>query len=429
MRITHRLLLLILFFWTAAYAQEAIVAKFVARSHTYQGTTLPYRLFVPENYVPTKQYPLVLALHGAGERGSDNLIHIRSYRLATAWADPVNQARYPCFVVAPQCPLNRFWDADFGQPITPELATVNNLVDSLSQEFSVDVNRLYVTGLSMGGFGAWDLITRFPNRFAAAIPLSAGFFPEAAAGIAHIPVWNFHGALDDVVPVSFSREMIAALEQAGQTAVYTDCRYRNCAGLPDNLIATYVASHANLFYTEFKTGRHDASVFSGAYDYPLLFPWVFSKYKMTPGAITLNNLHSHRVLSGATPIRWNTITAKDSVEIWFSPDAGKNWQIVTRSAPNTGEYLWNTAPVSDCVFGLLKIFLKNAQGFIYSQDQSSYFTINNSVNATPFVKILNREFDTREVFEENSLQLKLLIGDAETNPLMVKLFYSLDNST
>ncbi|MCG3118632.1 MAG: hypothetical protein ALAOOOJD_00872 [bacterium] len=399
----------------------------MARAHTYQGTTLPYRLFVPENYVATKQYPLVVALHGAGERGSDNLIHIRSYRLATAWADPVNQARYPCFVVAPQCPLNRSWDADFGQPITPELATVNNLVDALSHEFSIDTNRLYVTGLSMGGFGVWDLITRFPNRFAAAIPLSAGFFPEVAASIAQIPIWNFHGALDDVVPVSFSREMIAALEQAGQTAVYTDCRYRNCDGLPDSLIAKYVASHANLFYTEFETGRHDASVFSGAYDYPFLFPWVFSKYKTTPGAITLTNLRSHHVLSSAAPIRWNAITPNDSVEIWFSPDAGENWQLVVRSAPSTGEYLWNTTAVSDCAFGLVKIFLKNAQGFIYSQAQSSYFTINNAVNATPFVKILNREFDIREIFEENNLPLKLWIGDAETNPLMVELFYSLDN--
>ena len=99
----------LLIYATSVIAQGSIVAKFEVRSHSFQGTTIPYRLFVPEDYDSIETYPLVLALHGAGERGSDNVTHVASYRLATAWADPVNQAQNPCFVVAPQCPEGRSW--------------------------------------------------------------------------------------------------------------------------------------------------------------------------------------------------------------------------------------------------------------------------------------------------------------------------------
>ena len=87
------------------HAQEDIVAKFVPRLHTSQSDSLQYRFFVPEQYDSTKKYPLVLALHGSGERGDDNISHIRAYRNATSWADPINQVKYPCFVVAPQVPF------------------------------------------------------------------------------------------------------------------------------------------------------------------------------------------------------------------------------------------------------------------------------------------------------------------------------------
>ena len=94
---------------TSVDAQDDIAAKFEFRSHTFQGTTIPYRLFVPEQYDSAQVYPMALALHGSGERGSDNSVHVRTWRLATAWADPVNQTNYPCFVVAPQCPHGRAW--------------------------------------------------------------------------------------------------------------------------------------------------------------------------------------------------------------------------------------------------------------------------------------------------------------------------------
>ncbi|HMB91704.1 MAG TPA: alpha/beta hydrolase-fold protein, partial [Rhodothermales bacterium] len=141
---------------TAAVAQQAIVDQFEIRSYTLDGFTLPYRLFVPENYDPEVAYPLVLALHGAGERGTDNERHIRPHRLATSWADPANQAENPAFVVAPQVPPNERWSAE--QPVdqsdftNEELATLA-ILDSPAVEFNIDPNRVYITGLSMGGHG------------------------------------------------------------------------------------------------------------------------------------------------------------------------------------------------------------------------------------------------------------------------------------
>ncbi|MCK6558060.1 T9SS type A sorting domain-containing protein [bacterium] len=403
-------------FATRLVAQDEIAAKFQPRHHPAADGGLPYRLFVPANYTPTRLYPLVLALHGSGERGSDNFTQVRSYRLATAWADPINQTKYPCLVVAPQCPLNQGWD--------DHLMTLSSLLDSLQREFSIDANRLYVTGLSMGGFATWDLITLFPKRFAAAIPMSAGGDPARAATIAAVPIWNFHGTRDDAVPVSFSRDMMTALQQAGQEVVYTHCRDRDCTGLPDSTISQHVRSHANLLYTEYGEGGH--VIWDESYDYSHLFPWVFQKYRQTPGALQLTNLKHASRRHGLVPVEWQAGNPADSVEIWFSSNAGEDWELIARALPNNGIYLWNTVEVTDCAFGVLKIFLQNDRGFIYSQDRSGYLTIDNQGNGAPFVRIRNDEFRSGEVFDQERFTLALLLGDAEDNPLTVNLFYSTD---
>ena len=240
---------------------------------TDKGVTLPYRLFIPENYSPSKKYPLVLVLHGNGAQGTNNISQMDE--TATVWANPVNQANYPCFVVVPQCPVNKVW-AD-----APVAGAVINLVDSLIREFTIDTNRLYITGWSMGGFGTWDMITLFPNRFAAAIPMSGGGHPALVSNIVNTPIWDFHGALDNgSTSVELSRHMMAALESIGRTVVYTNCYYDDCSGLPFDTIAMYVNNHADLFYTEYQHGGH-GDIVTESYDYPLLFPWVFDKHLIT----------------------------------------------------------------------------------------------------------------------------------------------------
>jgi len=191
------------------------------------GKKLPYRLFKPAGYDETKKYPLVLFLHGAGERGEDNQAQTKNgVRFFLQ-----NQAKFPCFIVAPQCPAKLQWvDTPWGnlkhampaQPTEPMQSTVE-LLAALQKEFAaVDSKRLYVTGLSMGGFGTWDIVSRFPKKFAAAVPICGGADEAQAPGIAKVPVWVFHGGADDVVKTVRSRNIVAALKAAGGAPKYTE---------------------------------------------------------------------------------------------------------------------------------------------------------------------------------------------------------------
>ena len=141
---------------------------------TADGAKLPYRLLKPSAVEPGKKYPLVVFLHGAGERGDDNKAQLKNGVGAFARAD--SREKYPCYVFAPQCPKDKKWaDMEWGGatgtapadpgPIEP---LVFGAMDALAEEFAIDRDRIYVTGLSMGGFGTWDLITRHPEKFAAA---------------------------------------------------------------------------------------------------------------------------------------------------------------------------------------------------------------------------------------------------------------------
>jgi len=190
--------------------------------------TLLYRLLKPAKYDPDIKYPLVLFLHGAGERGADNraqLIHG-----APVLSRPEMMARYPSFVVAPQCPAGGKWsDVNWGaakhetsaEPSEP-MRLALALLAELPKEFSIDTDRLYVTGLSMGGYGAWDVIVRHPDLFAAAVPVCGGGDEAKAAAIAKLPIWCFHGDKDTTVPTARSRNMIEALRKAGGEPKYSE---------------------------------------------------------------------------------------------------------------------------------------------------------------------------------------------------------------
>jgi predicted peptidase len=251
--------------------------------------TIPYRLCRPDAFDPTQLYPFVLALHGAGERGSDNELPISLHRLAYAWSDTENQKKWPCYVLVPQCPLNEQWvDANWSNgtyrveetPISDDLLTVMDLLDSLIQALPVDTNRLYVTGLSMGGFGTWDLISRYPHKFAAAIPMSGGGDTTQVSKFRHLPVWDFHGEKDGTVPVAGSRDMIAAMEKDGRHPVYTHGIDGGRVLMTDGEIQAAIDAGASLLYTEWPNEDH--VMWAESYDYPFLLPWVFSQDKQHP---------------------------------------------------------------------------------------------------------------------------------------------------
>lgn len=190
---------------------------------------MPYRILKPAHYNPNSQYPLVLCLHGAGGRGNDN--RSRGTEAFMALSSAEVQARYPAFLLTPQCPLEKQWVNTPWQEgsysisrvmMSGELKRVMEILDAVIKEFRIDLARIYVTGQSMGGYGTWDMILRYPYRFAAAVPVCGAGDPMKAKRIAHLPLWAFHGEKDTIVPTDGSRSMIQALRQAGSKAKYTE---------------------------------------------------------------------------------------------------------------------------------------------------------------------------------------------------------------
>ena len=192
------------------------------------GKTLKYRLLKPAPYDSDREYPLVIFLHGAGERGSDNVAQLKNGMAdfcKAKWRD-----KYPCYVVAPQCPEEEKWvDVDWSSPAndmpaktSESLQLVFELIDTMVKDAAVNDNRIYITGLSMGGYGTWDALARRPSFFAAAVPICGGGDPKTAARFAKVPLWCFHGDQDEAVPVKRSREMIDALKAAGGMPKYTE---------------------------------------------------------------------------------------------------------------------------------------------------------------------------------------------------------------
>jgi predicted peptidase len=213
-------------------AAQRLETGFLNRAVEKNGVSYPYQVYVPVDYAPATTWPVILFLHGAGERGSDGLL-----QTAVGLAPAVRRSpeRFPAIIVFPQVPRDSQW---VGIP-------ADAAVDALRQtmmEFQVDPDRVYLTGLSMGGHGTWYLAYRHPDLFAAVVPI-CGWVPDVpqfkgsvpvvppdsgpplhavARQLRNVPVWIFHGEMDRVVPVAGSREPAAALREAGGNVRYTE---------------------------------------------------------------------------------------------------------------------------------------------------------------------------------------------------------------
>ena len=225
--------------------------------------TLPYRLLLPLDYDANKAYPLILFLHGSGERGNDNkaqLVHGGDLFLKDSL-----RKKYPAIVVFPQCPASSYWS---NVHIVPDTATQKRtfifgtyeqptlamklllmLVDNLQNTYRLNTNKLYVGGLSMGGMGTYEIARRLPGKFAAAIAICGGADTVTAKQISAPAWWIFHGLKDDVVDPVFSKNMATALKNAG----------------------------ADVQITLYPADGHDS--WDDAFKEPQLFSWLFSQHK------------------------------------------------------------------------------------------------------------------------------------------------------
>ena len=202
---------------------------FEAKTYTdKKGESIPYRYLKPQKPEKGKRYPLVLFLHGAGERGDDNISQINNG--VKLFASPEALEKYPCFMIVPQCPKGLRWvetDWRLDSHIMPDtISTSLRLALEIMQEIiknnPVDTNRIYVTGVSMGGFGTWDLLQRYPDKFAAAAPVCGGADETKAGRLINIPIWAFHGGNDKLVKTIRSEHIIEAIRKAGGTPMYTE---------------------------------------------------------------------------------------------------------------------------------------------------------------------------------------------------------------
>lgn len=196
------------------------------------GRSYPFQLLLPSRMSEARM-PLVVFLHGAGERGTDNTRQLTWLPLGMA-GEPM-RSQFPCYLLAVQCPADETWvdvpwAATVSSPLPAEpsraLRAVMAALDRVLAEHPVDPDRVYLTGLSMGGYGAFDLAMRMPGRFAALVPVCGGGDPASVERLRGLPTWIWHGAADKVVPAVRSRQMAEAMQFAGM-----DVRHEELAGV------------------------------------------------------------------------------------------------------------------------------------------------------------------------------------------------------
>jgi predicted esterase len=179
-----------------------------------RGQALPYYLLIPSDYDSAQAYPIVIFLHGSGERG-DNLAPVLPYNGAYEFMKTARERSY--FMLIPQAPNGGWWDS------TALAGQVLGLLDDVRGQFSIDSARIYITGLSMGAFGMFRIVSQAPEDFAAGISVAGGLRDiSAASKIAEIPFLVFHGSSDSLVPVASSRDTVSALQEAGGTVKYVE---------------------------------------------------------------------------------------------------------------------------------------------------------------------------------------------------------------
>lgn len=230
-----RISLLFIVFSLVAHAMfsqsEAVLDAYEQRQYRNgEGDSLLYRWLAPDSVIPTEPYPLILFLHGSGERGDDNTAQLK--HVLPRFLEAQRPERFPCYIFAPQCPAEQRWsDGVFDQEsgryflrdtMSQSLTLTMQALGTIINRYPIDTTRIYIAGLSMGGAGVWELAFRYPGIFAAAIPICGFADLRYAKRAIDLPIWVFHGSEDEVVSPQYSRQVVALLRLSGGDPVYTE---------------------------------------------------------------------------------------------------------------------------------------------------------------------------------------------------------------
>ncbi len=373
-------LVILVFVGTSSQAMAATAVDFLSATLQKTGAEpndLPYRYLVPTGYNAAHDYPLIVFLHGSGERGSDNTAQLNNNANgALQLVSAANSSATPCFMIAPQASVSEGWNAN-------TLGQVMRAIQVLETNYSIDLNRIYVTGLSMGGGGTWDIITRYPFFFAAAVPMS-GWGAGSYEKIAALPIWAFHSANDSTVGVNGSDNAVGAVRQLG----------------------------GRVIYTRYATGGH--GIWPTAYANPYLFPWLMAQHRnqamagvpivsivspiphaLAPPAVsTLNISGTASVPGGASQVSWtftpwvgsagvdtSTYSLASGTDSWLVSHApvagnstlllaiatGSSWATGTGSATGGGittldDFLWTVPTGANVTAPTIAITAPNGSG-------------------------------------------------------------------
>jgi len=198
--------------------------RFKKENYIGNGKTLPYRFFNPAITDTLSNYPLIIFLHGGSGAGTNNINQIsgENWSGSHSWMQVEVQNKNPAFILVPQLPNFQRWNNPLSDSIPPLTQMTLDLIDSLIESNPIDVNRIYLTGQSLGGWGTWYLIGKKPELFAAAIPVCGGGNSESAVKAKDVAIWAFHGAFDQQISVEKTREMVNSFEKVGAKIKYSE---------------------------------------------------------------------------------------------------------------------------------------------------------------------------------------------------------------
>ena len=423
---------------TLAAQPQDLVDKFEKRVHQTEELDLPYRLFVPDSYDSTLSYPIILTMHGSGERGNDNEDQIAKNRLATAWAEPDIQSRWPGFVVSPQAPGGGSWhsiiDASgasaqpFGNrsDIRAETVATLSLLDSLQSEFNIDPDRVYVTGISLGSFGSFEILDRAPGRFAAAVPMSGGFYASTTQSLHNVPLWIFHGESDTVVDPEWSRQVVRALMQDGRPVLFTDCGLDPavCSPISNPEFDEAIDARTDLIYTGLPGLGHE--IWAESYADPRLAPWLFDQHRILQDGVSISRPAGYPSFTGDEEIIWDVNDETENGELSLSIDNGETWVRVDSAVSNSGSITLKTVDFADTPVAKARLVFFDKDGFLHRREESAPFIIDNDGDGQPFLRVYDWALWSNPIIVDPVINLGVLAADPEQSVLDVLVSYSAD---